>query len=54
MYMQIYVSIDIFIGRKFGKGCFVYDFSKGKKKGKIENMEVLVILNQYRLIFILA
>ncbi|XP_061180899.1 trifunctional enzyme subunit alpha, mitochondrial-like [Saccostrea echinata] len=37
------------LGRKSGKGCFVYDPSKGKKKGKTENMEALAILNRHRL-----
>lgn len=27
----------------------MYDASKGKKKGKTENMEALAILNQHRL-----
>ncbi|XP_056019992.1 trifunctional enzyme subunit alpha, mitochondrial-like [Ostrea edulis] len=37
------------LGRKSGKGCFAYDPSKGKKKGKTENMEALAILNRHRL-----
>lgn len=49
MYMQTYASTDTITGRKSGKGCFVYDPSKGKKKGKTENMEALAILNQHRL-----